>query len=193
MHLLDTHVTPAVAATAAALALPAVVPAFRASKMSPGVTAAAVAFTLGAQAIDVPLPYGGSAHLLGGGVLAATFGVVPALRVMIAVVVAQASWGDGGLMALGANLLNIALLPVLVAGALSSGGGLWRTATAAAAGTAVGVAACGLQLALSGSSPAAIGWDGFWLAHVPVALVEGAMEATLVAVGMPARVGVART
>jgi len=28
---------------------------------------------------------------------------------------------------------------------------------------------------------------------VPVALVEGAMAATLVAVGMPARVGVART
>jgi cobalt/nickel transport system permease protein len=146
MHLLDHHVTPVVAATAAALALPAVVSAFRPSKMSLGVSATAFALTLGAQAVDVPLPFGASAHLLGGGVLAATFGIVPALRIMIAVVVAQASWGDGGLMALGANLLNIAVLPVVVAGMLARGGGHLRTAAAAALGTAAGVAACGIEL-----------------------------------------------
>lgn len=193
MHLLDHHVTPVVAATAAALALPAVVSAFRPSKMSLGVSATAFALTLGAQAVDVPLPFGASAHLLGGGVLAATFGIVPALRIMIAVVVAQASWGDGGLMALGANLLNIAVLPVVVAGMLARGGGHLRTAAAAALGTAAGVAACGIELALSGLTPAAAGWDGFWFAHVPVALVEAGLAVACVTLGMPARAGVART
>ncbi len=192
MHLHDGHLTPVVAAAAAALALPVLPIAFARARSNLGLTAGAVAAVLAAQALDVRMPGGVSAHLLGGAVLAASLGTSLALRVMISVVLAQAAWGDGGLSTLGANILNIAVLPVLVTGLLSRGGGMLRSSTAAVVGTAVGVAACGIELALSGSSPSAIGWDGLYLAHAPIAVAEGALVAAMFALRVPARLGVSR-
>jgi cobalt/nickel transport system permease protein len=66
----------------------------------------------GAQAINVPLAWGSSAHLVGGVLLAVVLGPALGAWTMAAVLALQAFWlGDGGVWALGANVLNMGLLP----------------------------------------------------------------------------------
>jgi cobalt/nickel transport system permease protein len=65
-----------------------------------------------AQAINVPILPGTSAHLVGGVLLAWTLGPGLGAWTMAVVLLVQAlALGDGGLSALGANVLNMALLP----------------------------------------------------------------------------------
>lgn len=66
-----------------------------------------------AQAVNVPLGGTSSAHLIGGVLAAWLLGPALALITMAAILAIQAlALGDGGLMALGANIINMAILPV---------------------------------------------------------------------------------
>ena len=65
-----------------------------------------------AQAINVPIAAGTSAHLVGGVLLGCLVGPGLAAWTMALVLVVQAMLlGDGGMAALGANVLNMAILP----------------------------------------------------------------------------------
>src|SRR5262245_3746836 len=65
-----------------------------------------------AQTINVPVAPGMSAHLVGGALLAWILGPALGASTMMVVLTAQALLlGDGGITALGANVLNMALLP----------------------------------------------------------------------------------
>src|SRR6266496_1104539 len=67
---------------------------------------------LAAQAINVPIGPGMSAHLVGGVLLAWMLGPGLGVWTMALVLTAQALLlGDGGIAALGANVLNMAILP----------------------------------------------------------------------------------
>ena len=74
----------------------------------------AAVFVFAAQMINFPVAAGTSGHLIGGALAAMLIGPWAAILAMTVVVGAQALiFADGGLTALGLNLLNMAIVPVL--------------------------------------------------------------------------------
>lgn len=74
------------------------------------------AFVFAAQMINFPVGLGASGHLVGSGLLTILLGPAPAAVAMAAILVIQALvFQDGGLLALGANVFNMALAGVGVA------------------------------------------------------------------------------
>jgi cobalt/nickel transport system permease protein len=73
------------------------------------------AFIFAAQMINFPVGNGTSGHLVGGALLSFTLGPAAATIVMTAILATQALvFQDGGLLALGANVFNMAIAGVLV-------------------------------------------------------------------------------
>jgi cobalt/nickel transport system permease protein len=74
------------------------------------------AFVFAVQMLNFPIAAGVSDHVVGAGLLAIVFGPALAVLCMAAVVVIQALlFADGGITALGANLVDMAVLSTLVA------------------------------------------------------------------------------
>ena len=72
------------------------------------------AFVFAAQLINFPVGPGTTAHLVGGALLSFTLGPAAASVVMTAILAIQALvFQDGGILALGANTVNMAVLGVL--------------------------------------------------------------------------------
>jgi cobalt/nickel transport system permease protein len=72
------------------------------------------AFVFAAQMINFPVGPGTSGHLVGGTLLAIVLGPAPATIVMTAILAIQALvFQDGGIIALGANVFNMAVAGVL--------------------------------------------------------------------------------
>jgi len=83
------------------------------------------AFIFAAQMINFPVAGGTSGHLLGGALAAMTLGPWAGMLVMTAVIAVQALlFQDGGLLVMGANILNMGLITVAI------GYGLYRGAPA---------------------------------------------------------------
>ncbi len=81
------------------------------------------AFIFAAQMINFPVAGGTSGHLLGGALAAMVFGPWVSMLVMTAVIAVQGLlFQDGGLLAMGANILNMGLTTAAV------GYGLYRSA-----------------------------------------------------------------
>lgn len=152
------------------------------------------AFVFAAQMINFAIPgTGSSGHIGGGLLLALLLGPQAALVVMASVLTVQALFfADGGLLALGANVFNLGVLPC-VAYALITRPLLGpqplrharpRVLAATLAGAIVGaqLGALGvvLQTALSGISNLPVG--GFLLLMQPIHLAIGAMEGLATAV-----------
>ena len=144
------------------------------------------AFVFAAQMINFPVGGGTSGHLLGGALLACTLGPAAASVVMTAILAIQAlMFQDGGVLALGANVLNMAVAGVL-AGYLPYhllGRGRGRRAAIFAGGVLSVLASALLALAellLSGvrlpSSVLGISLGLFTIS----ALLEGAITVTVV-------------
>ncbi|GIV98766.1 energy-coupling factor ABC transporter permease [Roseiflexus sp.] len=80
------------------------------------------AFIFAAQMINFPVAGGTSGHLLGGVLAAVTLGPWAGILVMTAVIAVQALlFQDGGLLVMGANILNMGLITALI------GYGLYRS------------------------------------------------------------------
>lgn len=149
---------------------------------------AALVFAL--QMLNFPVAGGTSGHFAGGAALAILLGPWPALIVMTTVLLIQAlMFADGGILALGANVLNLGVIAPLVAYAV------WRAVrrfgdgraliiggafTAAWASMVVAALAAGLELWLSGRAPllVVLGAMGFW--HALIGIGEGIITAGLV-------------
>lgn len=118
------------------------------------------AFIFAAQMLNFPVAGGTSGHLLGGALAAIVLGPWAAMLVMTAVIAVQGLlFQDGGLIVMGANILNMGLLTTIV------GYGLYRvvsksdiTTRLAVSGVAAwlsvmtGALATALQLWLSGTA-----------------------------------------
>ena len=138
------------------------------------------AFIFAAQMINFPVAGGTSGHLLGGTLAAITLGPWAAMLVMTAVIAVQALLiQDGGLLVMGANILNMGLITAAI------GYGLYRitsTASRAVKLTAAGVAAwlsvmagalfTSLQLWLSGTSPLQVVIPAMLTVHALIGLGE---------------------
>jgi cobalt/nickel transport system permease protein len=119
VHIPDGFLSTPVWATLDAAAAPAV--AYIARRAQRGFEEATVpllgvlgAFVFAAQMINFPVGPGTTGHLVGGALLAVTLGPAAAGVVMTAILAIQALvFQDGGILALGANAINMAVLGVL--------------------------------------------------------------------------------
>ncbi|HMJ14476.1 MAG TPA: energy-coupling factor ABC transporter permease, partial [Polyangiaceae bacterium] len=107
-------------------------------------TGTLAAFVLAMQALNLPLLPGASAHAMGAGLLTLALGPAPAMLAMSAVLAVQALLlADGGISVLGINILNMAVIPVLMVQACRHLFGASRAGlmTTAVVGTTLGSSA----------------------------------------------------
>jgi cobalt/nickel transport system permease protein len=137
------------------------------------------------QAINFPVAAGTSGHLLGGVLAATIFGPWAAFLVITSVIIVQAVlFADGGLTAVGANILNIAGGGALVGYAiyrlldLTLGGGrrrrAWAAALAAYVTTVLTGAAAGIEIGLSGVAPLQLAAGAMAGVHGVIGVAEAA-------------------
>lgn len=119
MHIPDNFLSTPVWATLDAASLPAVALMVRRAGRELQDTRIPLlgvmgAFVFAAQMINFPVGAGTSGHLVGGALLAFTLGPSPAALVLTAIIAIQAFvFQDGGVLALGANVFNMAIAGVL--------------------------------------------------------------------------------
>ena len=142
------------------------------------------------QFVNFPLLGSASGHLTGTTLLVFVAGVEVAAVAMASVLALQALlFQDGGLLALGANYVNMVVLPALIAVAFLRLAGPRANATrravvagiAAWLGCVAGALSCALQLSLAGVAPAraAMVWMGG--CHALIGVAEGVLTATALA------------
>jgi cobalt/nickel transport system permease protein len=201
MHVPDGFLSTPVAVSCAALGVAGVgaaatsTRALLGSRAVPrmGVTAA---FVFSAQMINFPVAGGTSGHLVGGALAAVLLGPSAAVIAMTSVLVMQCLvFGDGGLLALGANVLNMAVLHPIIGfvayRAVVGRGGPDRLPGAARhiasiafaswVATVVAAATCAGELALSGVVAPAVVLPAMVAVHVAIGLGEALIAALVLA------------
>lgn len=138
------------------------------------------AFIFAAQMINFPVAGGTSGHLLGGALAAITLGPWAGMLVMTAVIAVQALLlQDGGLLVMGANILNMGLITAAIGYGLYHGvsrgsRSLKLTVAGIAAWLSVmaGALFTALQLWLSGTSPLQVVIPAMLSVHALIGLGE---------------------
>lgn len=153
--------------------------------------AVTTAFIFAAQMVNFPVAGGTSGHLIGGALAAVAFGPWMASLMLTIVLTVQALiFADGGIIALGANVLNMAVLAPFAAYGVYS---LIRRVARGRSGDLAGAFAGGLvsvilaaafaatELAASGVVPLRIVMPPMLLWHCLIGLAEGTITAATVA------------
>ena len=138
------------------------------------------AFIFAAQMINFPVAGGTSGHLLGGALAAIILGPWAGMLVMTAVIAVQALlFQDGGLLVMGANIMNMGLITAAIGyGLYRSVSGQSRTVKLGVAGVAAwlsvmaGALLTALQLWLSGTSELGIVIPAMLGVHAIIGLGE---------------------
>src|SRR5690242_18257772 len=118
MHIPDNFLSPPVWACLDAVAIPAVAVVSRQAHRATDnnrlpLLGVMGAFVFAAQMINFPVGMGTSGHLVGGTLLACLLGPWAASLVVTAILIVQALvFQDGGVLALGANVINMAIVGV---------------------------------------------------------------------------------
>jgi cobalt/nickel transport system permease protein len=152
-----------------------------------GVTAA---FIFAAQMMNFTVAGGTSGHLLGGALAAILLGPWAGTLVLTSVLAVQALlFQDGGLLALGANILNMAIVGVLLGWGVFQvlkrllGDGTWEAmfSSFAAAWVSVVVASlvAAVELVVSGTFPLGIALPAMGGVHALIGLGEGLITAAV--------------
>ena len=203
MHIPDGFLSPEVAAGSAVVAAAAVGVGLRRAdarlddRLVPllGVTGA---FVFAAQMLNFPVAGGTSGHFLGAALATVLLGPWLACLVLAVVLATQSFvFADGGVSALGANVLNMGVLGALGAGGVMlaarrvlprrrgvllavAGAGAWLAVVSGAAGTA----AC---LALSGTVPLGTVLPAMLAVHVVIGVGEAVVTVAALSALMAAR------
>jgi cobalt/nickel transport system permease protein len=146
------------------------------------------AFIFAAQMLNFPVAGGTSGHLIGAALATILLGPWAGMLIMTSVLIVQALiFQDGGLLALGANVLNMGVVACLIASVAYTGMvrflGTGKRAVLAsgfvAAWASVVAAAvlCALELALSGIAALAVVLPAMTLIHVLIGIGEGMVTA----------------
>lgn len=198
MHIPDGYISPEIAAIMAVTSAAFLIWSWKKAKatypqsLAP-LLAVSSAFVFAAQMINFPIPYGTSGHLVGGTFLSIVLGPYAAILSMTIVLLMQALFfADGGIIALGANIFNMAVIGCLsffivklIAGNPAGGKRFFLGVfTASWLSVVLGALACSLQI---GFSPAFSAVGGititvpamlFW--HVLIGLGEAAITTTAI-------------
>jgi cobalt/nickel transport system permease protein len=160
-----------------------------------GVTAA---FVFAAQMLNFPVAGGTSGHFLGAALAAILLGPWLACVVMSVVLVTQSFvFADGGVTALGANVLNMGVIGALLVGGLmvaaraalprSRGVLLGVSAVGAWLAVMAGAAATSLELAISGTVPLGTVLPAMLGVHTLIGIGEGVITAAAISAVLAAR------
>lgn len=147
------------------------------------------AFIFAAQMLNFPVAGGTSGHLLGGALASITLGPWAGMLVMTAVIAVQALlFQDGGLLVMGANILNMGLVTAAI------GYGLYRGVSNSSRGTKLAVAGVAawisvmagalftaLQLWLSGTSQLQVVIPAMLGVHALIGVGEAAITVAALA------------
>jgi cobalt/nickel transport system permease protein len=212
MHIPDGFLAPEVAAACAVPAIGAVGYGLRRASRDLderrvpllGVTAA---FVFAVQMLNFPVAGGTSGHFLGAGLAAILLGPWMACLVMSVVLVTQSFvFADGGITALGANILNMGVIGALLVGglmllaqrALGRVGTVSRGAFLAVAGVGAwlavvaGAVACSFELASSGTVPFGTVLPAMLGVHVLIGVGEAVITVAAVSAVLSTRPDVVR-
>jgi cobalt/nickel transport system permease protein len=212
MHIPDGFLSPEVAAVCAVPAIGAVGYGLRRASRELderrvpllGVTAA---FVFAAQMLNFPVAGGTSGHFLGAALAAVLLGPWLAAVVLSVVLVVQSFvFADGGVTALGANVLNMGVVGGLAVGGLMVAaqrvlgrvGMDSRTTTLAVAGVGAwlavvaGAAACAFELAISGTVPLGTVLPAMVGVHVLIGAGEAVITVAAVSAVLSTRPDVVR-
>jgi cobalt/nickel transport system permease protein len=203
MHIPDGFLSPGVAAAAGVIAVAAIAYGLRVANVDLdesrvpllGVIAA---FVFAAQLLNFPIAGGTSGHFLGATLAAVLLGPWLACLVMAVVLITQCfAFADGGVSALGANILNMGILGALLAGYAVKGGRQVLPHTKAAfLGTVgvvswlavmIGAAATSVELAISGTIPLSTVLTAMLGVHGLIGIGEAAITVAAVAAVLAAR------
>lgn len=191
MHMADALISPTVAVTAGAVAVAMIVVAAHKVKDSsreglPSMMGIMGAFVFAAQMINFTIPgTGSSGHIIGGVLLAALLGPWAAFLTLCSVLIVQCLvFADGGLMALGCNIINMAAMSCLVAYPLifrpivrkgfTSSRLMWASVLTSVAGLLLGAFLVSVETVLSGVT--VLPFVTFLSVMIPIHLVIGACE-----------------
>ncbi len=198
MHIPDGYISPEIAATMAAMSIIFLVLSWKKAKatypksLAP-LLAVSSAFVFAAQMINFPITYGTSGHLVGGTFLSIVLGPYAAILSMTIVLLMQALlFADGGILALGANIFNMAVIGGisffivrLIAGKSTKGQRFFiGVFTASWLSVVLGALACGLQIGFSSAFTEAGGITVtvpamlFW--HILIGIGEAAITTTAI-------------
>ncbi|MEW6276024.1 MAG: energy-coupling factor ABC transporter permease [Bacillota bacterium] len=196
MHIPDGFLTPGVWAGASVLSAGALAGAVAKTRETlqdrqvPTLGVAA-AFIFAAQMINFPVAGGTSGHLLGGALAAILLGPWNAFLVMTTVLTIQCLFfSDGGLTALGANVLNMAVIAPWVAYVMArlfkgtEGNKAIRSAAiffASWSSVMAAALACTVEIALSGSVPWQVALPAMAGWHALIGIGEGLITTVVVA------------
>lgn len=192
MHMADALVSPPVALAAGIAAAGLVVVAVR--ELKKGDTRTDIvplmgvmgAFVFAAQMINFSIPgTGSSGHIVGGVLLAALLGPWGGFLTLVSVIIIQCLiFADGGLMALGCNIINMGAMSALVAFPLvfrpmmrrgvSRARIVWASVLSCVAALEAGALMVVAETELSGIT--ALPWRGFVAFMLPIHLAIGICE-----------------
>jgi cobalt/nickel transport system permease protein len=205
MHAPDGFLEPGVAAVAAVISVIVMTFAVRAASGELGdrqvpLAGIAAAFVFAAQMFNFPVASGTTGHLLGGALAAILLGPwVGSLVVAVVVLVQALVFADGGLTALGYNVLNMAIVPAfggwaifsLVRRILPKHAGGVIGATAIASGLTVVLASIAFSIEWLFGASAPVAFDTVFAAmvgvHTLIGIGEAVISAMVVAAVLAAR------
>jgi cobalt/nickel transport system permease protein len=168
MHIPDGFLSNPVAAVTAGVAIVAVAAALRSGREldeeSIPLLGVLAAFVFAVQMLNFPIAGGTSGHLLGAALVTALLGPRVAFLVLTVVLVVQAVvFADGGITALGANIVNMGVCGAVVAGGVLAAGHrllprsrnalLGTVAVASWLAVMAGAVLTSVELAVSGTIP----------------------------------------
>ncbi|MEM3702809.1 MAG: energy-coupling factor ABC transporter permease [Candidatus Bathyarchaeia archaeon] len=198
MHIPDGYIGPEVATLMSIISAAFLIWSWRKAKatyprsLAP-LLAISSAFVFAAQMINFPITYGTSGHLVGGTFLSIVLGPYAAILSMTIVLLMQALFfADGGILSLGANIFNMAVIGGLsffivkfFAGNSKGGKHFFRSVSIASwLSVVLGALACSLEIGLSpafshvGGIAITIPAMLFW--HILIGLGEAAITTTLI-------------
>jgi cobalt/nickel transport system permease protein len=143
------------------------------------------AFVFAAQMLNFPVVGGTSGHLIGGVLTAILLGPSAAVLVITCVLIVQClMFADGGLMALGANVFNMAIVSVcggylvfrMLKGLLrmeEKRATVFAAAFAGWCGTVLASVSCAGQLAMARTAPWSVAFPAMANVHLLIGLGEG--------------------
>ena len=156
------------------------------------------AFVFAAQMLNFPVAGGTSGHIIGAALVAILLGPWAAVIIMSVVLIAQSLiFQDGGLLALGANILNMGIIAGFGAYYLyrltdsllggSSRGRLVAGFIAAWGSVVLASIGCAIELALSGTSPLSVVLPAMAGVHALIGIGEGFITVAVLSLVMSTR------
>jgi cobalt/nickel transport system permease protein len=153
------------------------------------------AFIFAAQMLNFPVAGGTSGHLLGGTLAAVLLGPwAGALVIAIVLLVQCLLFQDGGLTALGANIVNMSFVGAVggyliyaVVRSATRGGTIVAAAVASWCSVVLASAACSVELALSGTVPLRTALPAMVAVHALIGVGEAVITCLVVSCVMKVR------